>query len=313
MRLLRRLSLGLAGLLVLAWFGLVLYAWWPGEPELPARQLAGTADRFITVDGMELRYRSWGERRPDRPELLLIHGFANTLQSFRLLAPLLADHFHVVAVDAPGFGLSAKPVDRDYGNASQAQAIVDFAAALGMDRYVVGGHSMGGTLAVYIAATDPHVRGLVLMNPGIISTGVPALTRYLFWPLPRVMARMFGSRDFRERFLKKSYLDPSIVTAQVMDAMMLAPRSAGYLDGMTSMMSQYRTGDEPLMASRVRVPTLIVWGLQDRSKPPGEQQQLQRLIPGSRLVEVPDSGHYVQEEQPAAVAAAMMAELPAWR
>lgn len=313
MRLLRRLSLGLAGLLVLAWFGLVLYAWWPGEPELPARQLAGTADRFITVDGMELRYRSWGERGPDRPELLLIHGFANTLQSFRLLAPLLADHFHVVAVDAPGFGLSAKPVDRDYGNASQAQAIVDFAAALGMDRYVVGGHSMGGTLAVYIAATDPHVRGLVLMNPGIISTGVPALTRYLFWPLPRVMARMFGSRDFRERFLKKSYLDPSIVTAQVMDAMMLAPRSAGYLDGMTSMMSQYRTGDEPLMASRVRVPTLIVWGLQDRSKPPGEQQLLQRLIAGSRLVEVPDSGHYVQEEQPAAVAAAMIAELPAWR
>lgn len=313
MRLLRRLSLGLAGLLVLAWFGLVLYAWWPGEPELPARQLAGTADRFITVDGMELRYRSWGERRPDRPELLLIHGFANTLQSFRLLAPLLADHFHVVAVDAPGFGLSAKPVDRDYGNASQAQAIVDFAAALGMDRYVVGGHSMGGTLAVYIAATDPHVSGVVLMNPGIISTGVPALTRYLFWPLPRVMARMFGSRDFRERFLKKSYLDPSIVTPQVMDAMMLAPRSAGYLEGMTSMMGQYRTGDEPLMASRVRVPTLIVWGLQDRSKPPGEQQQLQRLIPGSRLVEVPDSGHYVQEEQPAAVAAAMIAELPAWR
>lgn len=313
MRLLRRLSLGLAGLLVLAWFGLALYAWWPGEPELPARQLAGTADRFITVDGMELRYRSWGERGPDRPELLLIHGFANTLQSFRLLAPLLADHFHVVAVDAPGFGLSAKPVDRDYGNASQAQAIVDFAAALGMDRYVVGGHSMGGTLAVYIAATDPHVSGVVLMNPGIISTGVPALTRYLFWPLPRVMARMFGSRDFRERFLKKSYLDPSIVTPQVMDAMMLAPRSAGYLEGMTSMMGQYRTGDEPLMASRVRVPTLIVWGLQDRSKPPGEQQQLQRLIPGSRLVEVPDSGHYVQEEQPAAVAAAMIAELPAWR
>lgn len=313
MRLLRRLSLGLAGLLVLVWFGLVLYAWWPGEPELPARQLAGAADRFITVDGMELRYRSWGERGPDRPELLLIHGFANTLQSFRLLAPLLADHFHVVAVDAPGFGLSAKPVDRDYGNASQAQAIVDFAAALGMDRYVVGGHSMGGTLAVYIAATDPHVRGVVLMNPGVISTGVPALTRYLFWPLPRVMARMFGSRDFRERFLKKSYLDPAIVTPQVMDAMMLAPRSAGYLEGMTSMMGQYRTGDEPLMASRVRVPTLIVWGLQDRSKQPGEQQQLQRLIPGSRLVEVPDSGHYVQEEQPAAVAAAMIAELPAWR
>lgn len=313
MRLLRQLLIGLLMLLALAWIALALYAYWPGEPEVPARQLATAADHFVSVDGMALRYRTWGERGPGRPNLLLIHGFANSLQSFRLLAPMLAEHFHVVTVDAPGFGLSAKPVDRDYGNASQAKAIADFAAALGLDRYVVGGHSMGGTLAVYVAASDPHVTGLVLMNPGIISTGVPAFTRYLFWPLPRVMARMFGSRGFREDFLKRSFLDPSIVTPQVMDAMMLAPRSAGYLEGMTSMMGQYRSGDEPAMASRVRVPTLIVWGMQDRSKLPGEQQQVQRLIPGSRLVEVPDSGHYVQEEQPAAVAAAIIAEAPAWR
>ncbi|CAG0939626.1 4,5:9,10-diseco-3-hydroxy-5,9, 17-trioxoandrosta-1(10),2-diene-4-oate hydrolase [Gammaproteobacteria bacterium] len=313
MRLLRQLLIGLVMLLALAWIALAIYAYWPGEPEVPARQLATAADHFVSVDGMALRYRTWGERDPGRPNLLLIHGFANSLQSFRLLAPMLAEHFHVVTVDAPGFGLSAKPAEHDYGNASQAKAIADFAAALGLERYVVGGHSMGGTLAVYVAASDPHVTGLVLMNPGIISTGVPAVTRYLFWPLPRVMARMFGSRAFREDFLKRSFLDPSIVTPQVMDAVMLAPRSAGYLDGMASMMGQYRSGDEPAMASRVRVPTLIVWGMQDRSKLPGEQQQLQRLIPGSRLVEVPDSGHYVQEEQPAAVAAALIAEAPAWR
>jgi len=312
MRILRRIILGLVGLIAVGWLGLVAWAYWPGEPEVPARQLAGPGDRFITVDGMELRYRTFGEPAPDKPNVVLVHGFANSLQSFRLVAPLLAERFFVVTVDAPGFGLSAKPVDRDYGNAAQARAIADFAAALGLDRYVIGGHSMGGTLSVYIAATDPHVTGMVLMNPGIITTGVPPVTQYLVFPLPRVMAKTFGSREFRESFLKRSFLDPGIVTEQVMADMMLAPRSEGYLAGMASMMGQYETGQEPEMARRVKVPTLITWGMQDQSKLPGEAQMVRDLVPGATLVEVQGSGHYVQEEQPRAVADAMIAAIPLW-
>jgi len=153
---------------------------------------------------------------------------------------------------------------------------------------------------------------MVLMNPGIITTGVPPITQYLFWPVPRAMAKTFGSRDFRANFLKRSFINQGIVTEQVMADMMLAPRSEGYLAGTTSMMGQYETGEEPVMASKVRVPTLITWGMQDRSKRPGEFEEVHRLIPGSTLVEINNSGHYVQEEQPAAVAAAMIAEAPNW-
>jgi len=312
MRWLRRILLALAGLLALAWAGLVLYAYWPGEPEIPARQLAAPEDRFAEVDGVELRYRSFGEPGPGKPNVVLVHGFANSLQTFRLLAPLLAGHFYVVTVDAPGFGLSGKPAQRDYGNEAQARTLAAFAATLGLERYVIGGHSMGGTLSVYVASSDPHVTGMVLMNPGIITTGVPPITQYLAWPLPRVMAKTFGTRGFRENFLKRSFINQDIVTEQVMADMMLAPRSEGYLDGTTSMMGQYATGDEPLTASRVRVPTLITWGKQDRSKQPGEAQAVRDLIPGARLVEVDGSGHYVQEEQPQAVADAMIAEAPNW-
>lgn len=312
MRIVRSLLLGIVALLLLAWAGLVAYAYWPGAAERPARELAAPADRFILVDGLELRYRTFGEPGPGKPNLVLVHGFANSLQTFRLLAPRLAADFYVVIVDAPGFGLSAKPVDHDYGNASQAQTIAHFAAALGLGHYVIGGHSMGGTLATYIAASDPSVSGLVLMNPGIVTTGVPPISQYLVFPLPRVMARVFGRRDFRSSFLRRSYLDPGIVTESVMDDMMLGPRSAGYLAGTTAMMRQYQTGDEPAAARRVKVPTLICWGLQDRSKPRGELEALHALIPQATVVAVPDSGHYVHEEQPAAVAAAMIAQVPAW-
>jgi len=311
-RIVRLVFLGFLSLLLLAWAGLALYAFWPGPAGIPARELATPADHFIAVDGLELRYRTFGEPGPGKPNVVLIHGFANSLQSFRLLAPRLAADFYVVTVDAPGFGLSAKPVDHDYGNASQAQTISHFAAALGLGHYVIGGHSMGGTLATYIAASDPNVSGLVLMNPGIVTTGVPPISQYLVFPLPRVMARVFGRRDFRANFLKRSFLDPGIVTDSVMDDMMLGPRSAGYLAGTSAMMRQYHTGDEPDAARRVQVPTLICWGLQDRSKPRGELEALHALIPDATVVAVPDSGHYVHEEQPAAVAAAMIAQAPAW-
>jgi pimeloyl-ACP methyl ester carboxylesterase len=312
MRKLRNIAFGIAGLVALLWLGLTAYALWPGEPEVPARQLASAEDRFIRVDGMELRYREHGERGPGRPDLILIHGFANSLQTFRRLVPLIEPHFHVITVDAPGFGLSAKPVEYDYGNESQAATISRFATALGLERYVIGGHSMGGTLSVYIGSTDPRVSGVVLMNPGIITTGVPPISQYVTFPLTRIMAKTFGGREFREKFLKQSYLQPELITEQVMDDMMLAPRSEGYIAGTAAMMAYYETGGEPIAASKVRVPTLIAWGMQDKSKPQGELEAVQALIPGSRVVRVEGSGHYVQEEQPEAVAAAMIAEIPNW-
>jgi pimeloyl-ACP methyl ester carboxylesterase len=61
------------------------------------------------------------------------------------------------------------------------------------------------------------------------------------------------------------------------------------------------------------VPTLIVWGMQDKSKLPDELEQVQALIPGSKVTRVQNAGHYVQEEQPAEVAAAMIAMAPEWR
>ncbi len=313
MRALRRTLFVVFSLLALSWAALVIYAYWPGEPEVPARSLAAPQDRFLDVDGMQLRFRVFGEPRPGRPTVLLVHGFANSLQTFRLLAPLLADDFHLITLDAPGFGLSSKPATRDYSNASQARAIMAFADRLGLTRYVIGGHSMGGTLAVYVAAEDPRVSGVVLMNPGIITTGVPPISQYLVFPLPRVMAKIFGTRDFRERFLRRSFLDQDIITPQVMADMMLAPRSEGYLAGTTAMMGQYQTGDEPATASRVKAPTLIAWGMQDRSKKPGELVEVQRLIPGSRVVRVEGAGHYVHEEQPRAVAEAMIAMAEEWR
>lgn len=313
MRILRSVLLGVVALAAVLWLALMAYAYWPGEAEIPVAQLATTDDRFVEVDGIRLRYRKWGKAGPDRPALVLIHGFANSLQSFRLLAPRLAGCCLVVALDLPGYGLSDKPVDHDYHNGPQAQVVVRATRTLGIDRPIYAGHSLGGAIALQAAVRDAQARGLILMNPGILSTGVPKIVQVTLPPLPRLSAKMFASREFRGDFLRKSYVDPSIVTEQVIDDVMLAARSEGYMDGMTSLMKQYAEGEEILLAARVRVPVLIAWGDMDRNKPLSEADALQSLLPGSRLVRFATAGHYVHEEAADGVAGAIrdwLRELP---
>lgn len=303
MRIVNRLVGGIGILIVTAYAGLVIYAYWPtGVGEVPARSLAGPDDRFAEVDGLELRYRTYGEPAGDKPNLVLLHGMANSLQSFRRVAPLLADDFYVITVDIPGFGLSSKPVDFDYRAPNQARVIGDFIRALGLEETIVGGHSMGGAIAMRVAINEPEINGLVVMNPGIITTGVPKYTRYLPFPFQRLSAKQFGDRDFRERFLKVSYVDPSIVTDEVMDDLQLATRSEGYLAGTTAMMGQYEEATEGQMMGDVDVPVAIVWGEQDRNKTPEELAQLRAGFRNNVLISAPDAGHYVHEESPELVA-----------
>lgn len=309
MRTLKRLLLALTATLLAVWSLAMAWAYWPGETEVPVETLLGPDDRLLEIAGLQLRYREWGERHAEQPSLLLLHGFANSLQSFRELAPRLADQHHVIAIDMPGYGLSDKPVDYDYHNGPQAEMMIEAARALGLSRVVYVGHSLGGAIALQAAIKDPNTVGLVLLNPGILSTGVPKIVQVTLPPLPRMSAKLFASRDFRGNFLRRSYVDPTLVTEQVIDDVMLGARTEGYMQGMTSLMSQYAEGEEIALARRIDVPTLIPWGNEDRNKPATEAEALQQLIPGSKLVRLPNAGHYVHEEAAAAVASVMLAWL----
>lgn len=305
MKIFKRLVISVVALIVLLWAGLALWAYWPSEPEVPIASLASAQDRFVEVDGVRLRYREWGSRVEGKPTILLIHGFGNSLQSFRELAPRLADCCHVIAIDMAGYGLSEKPEHFDYHNGPQAKRLIDAAHRLGAKRVVYAGHSLGGAVALQAAVQDSDAAGLILFNPGILTTGVPKIVQVTLPPLPRMSAKMFASREFRGNFLKKSYVNPDLVTEAVIDEVMLGARTEGYMRGMTSLMTQYAEGEEIRLASRVTVPTLIPWGNQDRNKPPSEAEELQRLLPGSSLVRFDQAGHYVHEEAAAEVAVAI--------
>jgi len=290
----------------MSWVGVTIWAYWPYPSEQAVTALAEKEDRFVSVDGLTLRYREWGSKQADRASLLLIHGFGNSLQSFRTLAPLLAQTHHVIAIDMIGYGLSEKPINYDYHNGPQALMLMRAAHQLGLDHIVYVGHSLGGAVALQAVVQDERAVGIGLLNPGICSTGVAKIAQVTLPLLPRMSAKLFASREFRSRFLKKSYVNPEIVTEQVIDDVMLAAQSEGYMRGTTSLMTQYREGEEIALAANVKVPVLIPWGDQDRNKPLQEATELQALLPGSTLVRFSNAGHYVHEEAPTEVAQAIV-------
>jgi pimeloyl-ACP methyl ester carboxylesterase len=94
-----------------------------------------TLHRTVTVDGLDIFYREAGPQ--DAPTIVLLHGFPTSSQMFRNLIPALADRFHVVAPDYPGFGNSAMPSlqDFDYSFDNLAKVVGSFLEELGLARY----------------------------------------------------------------------------------------------------------------------------------------------------------------------------------
>ena len=270
------------------------------EETIPLRVLQTDSDQYFQHDGNRVRYQLLSELSVKKPNLILIHGFGNSLGTWESLAPKLSKAFNVYAIDMLGFGLSEKPVQYQYTNANQASVIQSFAEVMGFDSFIVGGHSLGGAIAMHAAMIDQKTQGLILFNPGIINTGVPEFSKYLnlIFPMSRISAKQFADRDFREGFLKRSYHDPSIVTNQVMDRVMLGSQTADYVSGMSSMLSKYYKSNEAELMSDVKLPTLIIFGIEDRNKSMDEALQLKNGFSNSRLEIIQDAGHYVHEESP---------------
>lgn len=118
----------------------------------------------VSIPGLELGGLAWGE--PDAPPLLMVHGWLDNAASFALLAPKLADRFHVIALDLPGHGHSGHLADSSvYQHVDYVRAMLAAADALALPRFHLLGHSLGAGIATLLAIAAPErVRGLALIE-----------------------------------------------------------------------------------------------------------------------------------------------------
>lgn len=297
----KKILLGIVIAFAVIYAGLVIWAYLPMET-VPAKELAGSSDKFINIKGLEVRYVSQGEGE----SIVLVHGMGCSVYSWRKLIPLLSDEYKVYAFDLPGFGLTDKPADYNYALESQGNFVIDFLDAVGIDKAIIVGHSMGGVIAGYAAANYPErVSKLVLNNAGYYSGGAPEFLKYLFFPLDRISSRQFFNREFERAMLKIMYYDDSLATDETVDAYLLAGKTSGAVDALAAM----TRGEGPMkyvgVSERITVPTLIIWGKNDANIHFEDSQRLHNEIKGSEIIYIEKCGHMVPEEKPEEMASAI--------
>ena len=131
------------------------------------------AYRTAQAAGLKVFYREAG--KPDAPKLLLLHGFPSSSHMFRDLIPLLAEHFHIVAPDLPGFGQSEMPVRGkfDYTFDNIAHVIEQFTEAVGFDRYAMYVFDYGAPTGFRLALNHPErITAIISQNGNAYEEGL---------------------------------------------------------------------------------------------------------------------------------------------
>lgn len=260
--------------------------------------------RFVEVDGLRVHYRDRGRG----PAIVLLHGSNSSLFTWEGWAADLARDHRVVTLDLPGHGLTGPDPRARYRPAEMAAFLDRFVAALGLDRFTLGGNSMGGGVAWRYALLHPDkVERLVLVDSAGLPRREPKPFAFRLFSLPVAgrVARWVSPRALVAASLRDAYGDPARVTPRLVDLYDDLLLRAGNREATRR---RFAAGDEDGMSARlgeIRAPTLILWGSRDRWILPAYAQRFHAAIAGSQLVVLDGLGHVPMEEDPARSVAAV--------
>jgi pimeloyl-ACP methyl ester carboxylesterase len=277
--------------------------------------------RWVTIDGRRVNVIELGAG----PPVVFIHGLSGSWQNWLEQLPVFARDHRVIAFDLPGFGASQMPREkitiRGYGHF--VDALLD---ELGVSSAAVVGNSMGGFIGTELAIRFPErVERLVLVSAAglsieylrneralaVLGAIENRLAAYSGWLASRsdALARRPGARRMIFGIVAKrpDRLPGPLVAEQVRGSG--KPGFLPALDALTDYPIRDRLGE-------IACPTLIVWGAEDKLVPARDADEFARLIPNSRKVVWPDTGHVAMLERPEAFNAlvqAFLAEEPGER
>jgi len=242
------------------------------------------------------------------PEILLIHGTGASTHSWRGLAPILANHFTVIAPDLPGHAFTDGARGKRSSLPAMAAAVAALVEALALRPVIVVGHSAGAAILIRCCQEKALVPdGIVSVNGALMpfrgAAGFifPALAKLMFLnPLtPRLMARSAGNIDRVARLIRDtgSDLDP---TGVELYARLF--RNPEHVAATLGMMAQWDLRPLARELSELDVPLMLIAGDNDRAVAPEEAERISRRVAGSRVERIAGLGHLAHEEDPAAVA-----------
>jgi pimeloyl-ACP methyl ester carboxylesterase len=243
---------------------------------------------YLEVDGVRVRYLDVGHG----PPVVLIHGYASSLDAWARVIPVLVrDHHRVLALDLKGFGWSGRPPGR-YSPEAEARLVLHLMDARGIGRADVVAHSWGGSVALALALKAPkRVRRLALYDAWVYDDEIPSFFR---WARARPLGEILFSLFYKQRpadRLALAYYDPTRIPQSLVDAVRRALDRPGTV---AAALAVVRSLDFVHLERRyhsVRQPTLLLWGREDLVSPLATGERLSADLPDARLVVFPRCGH----------------------
>ncbi|WP_213453086.1 alpha/beta fold hydrolase [Rhizomonospora bruguierae] len=297
----------------------------------PERLAAPWPGRAVPLDGSTIYVRDTPATAPGAEPALYVHGLGGSAQNWTDLAELLAGRLAGQAIDLPGFGKSDPA--RRYTLAAFAERVVRWIEYSDRGPVHLFGNSLGGAITIRVAASRPDlVRSLTLVSPAMPFLDPRRSVQGRVVPLlavpgaERIAARQLARiapEELIRQIIGACFADPTCVPEQRMaealeeisvryTAEHYASAYLGTLRGLVgSFLRAYLPGEGSLwrIAARVRAPTLVVAGRQDRVVDIRVAPQVARAIPDSRLLMLDGVGHVAQMEVPRVVARAALALL----
>lgn len=266
---------------------------------------------YENVNGIRIAYERTGSGYP----ALLIHGFPRDRRLWRKIAPLLSDRLAMVAMDRRGYGESDRPSDpAGYDNRTMASDALGLADALGLERFLVVGHDLGSPVAQRLAADHPdRISGLVMLDslPHGARTEQRRDPSGRAWYMdfyrqrgvaepiigqnPRLFFSLFLNRnphltpEEHEMFLEP-FCRPGSVDAVLADYRHMLEDGAEYWAEWIG------------AGNTIKTPVCVLWAANGPSANAPVMETWQRVAPNLRGAVVENTAHYLQEQQPEAVA-----------
>jgi pimeloyl-ACP methyl ester carboxylesterase len=299
----KRFRRALTGLLVVVVALAVLGFRFDRNPTVLEAKYATPPSKFVDVGGVRIHYRDRGSG----PAIVLLHGSNSSLFTWEGWADTLAKDHRVVTLDLPGHGLTGPDPKARYSASEMAELVADFTRGIGLERFVLGGNSMGGNVSWHLAILHPErVERLVLVDSaglpreepkpfGFRLTSSPIFGPIVRWETPRFMVASS---------LRDAYGDPSRVHDDLVDRYYDMMLRDGNRPATVERFSRPED-DMPARLGEIRVPTLILWGVKDRWILPKYGEQFRTRISGSQLVVLEGLGHVPMEEDPETSVAAV--------
>ena len=270
--------------------------------------------RIASVDGLKVFYREAGD--PKAPTVLLLHGFPTSSHMYRELSPALADHYHIVAPDLPGFGYSDAPARAAFAYTFDhlAEVIERFTETIGLERYAVYVFDYGAPVGLRLALRHPERITAVISQNGNaylegLSEGWNPIQAY--WKKPsaenRAALRAFVKPEATQWQYTHGVPNPERLSpdAWTLDSALLA--RTGNDEIQLDLFGDYQSNValypkfQEYFRTR-RPPLLAVWGRNDPFFLPAGAEAFQRDNPDAEI-HLLDAGHFALESRAPEIAA----------